>query len=125
MSKRFSEADWRALKREMREILINHARIRSTVCYSDLAAMITTAYVHHRGRYFHRLLDEMCDEDAANGHASLASLVVRKDSGIPGAGYFTIAAREGADVSDPQAYWQEQFERACDYWSVYEGNPHE
>lgn len=120
MPRGISASNWEALKQEMREILIGMARMRTTVCYSDLAAMLKTASVHHRAPAFHHLLDEMCREDEARGHAILASLVVRKDSGIPGAGYFTIAASEGADVSDPVAYWREQFEQACDYWSNYE-----
>lgn len=115
-----SQVDWQAVKQEMRDILIGMARLRVTVCYSDLAAMIHTASLHHRAPVFHRLLDEMCREDEAQGHAPLAALVVRKDSGIPGAGFFTIAAGEGADVSDPEAYWRAAFEQACDYWSNIE-----
>ncbi len=116
----FSVADWDALKAEMRHLLVGIARVGVTVCYSDLAAMLTTAYVHHRAPYFHKLLDEMCREDAAAGHESLAALVVRKDSGMPGAGYFRIAAEQGADVSDPRAYWQSRFQAACDYWRSHD-----
>jgi hypothetical protein len=112
----FSEADWEALKQEMREILIGLAKLGQTICYSDLAALLRTAHVHHRSPVFHRILDEMCREDAAAGHVTLATLVVRKDSGIPGMGYFTIAASEGADVADIEAYWQTEFERVCEYW---------
>jgi len=124
MSKHITDAQWQDLKQEIRAILIGMARLRVTVCYSDLAAMLTTASVHHRAPAFHRLLDEMCREDEAQGHAPLAALVVRKDSGIPGAGFFTIAAGEGADVSDPLAYWQQAFEHACDYWSSTEDEGH-
>jgi len=120
MPRDLTQAKWEALKREMRAILIGMARLRVTVCYSDLAAMLTTASMHHRAPAFHRLLDEMCREDEAQGHAPLAALVVRKDSGIPGAGFFTIAASEGAEVSDPHAYWRQAFEQACDYWSSIE-----
>lgn len=120
MPRDIARADWEALKREMRQILIGLARIRVTICYSDLAALLRTASVHHRSPSFHRLLDDMCREDEARGRASLAALVVRKDSGIPGAGFFTIAAGDGDDVSDPLAYWRDQFERACDYWSTAE-----
>lgn len=117
MPRPLSDADWERLKQEMRTVLIGLARLRVTICYSDLAAQLTTAQLHHRAPLFHRLLDEMCREDEAAGHAVLASLVVRKDTGMPGAGYFVIAARDGHDLSDPVAYWQEQFQRACDYWS--------
>lgn len=109
--------DWAAVKDEMRAILISLAQQRRTICYSDLAALISTASLHHRAPVFHRLLDEMSREDAAEGMPSLATLVVRKDSGIPGQGYFVISAREGDTVSDPEAYWQAQFDALCDYWA--------
>lgn len=59
--------DWSAVKDEMRAILIYLAKQRKTICYSDLAALISTARLHHRAPIFHRLLDEMSREDAAEG----------------------------------------------------------
>ncbi|MBV6438095.1 MAG: hypothetical protein AELANPGJ_03393 [Anaerolineae bacterium] len=110
--------DWSAVKDEMRAILIYLAKQRKTICYSDLAALISTARLHHRAPIFHRLLDEMSREDAAEGMPSLATLVVRKDSGIPGQGYFVISAAEGDTVNDPEAYWQARFDELCDYWAT-------
>lgn len=110
--------DWGAVKDEMRAILIHLAKQRKTICYSDLAALLSTARLHHRAPVFHRLLDEMSREDAAEGMPSLATLVVRKDSGIPGQGYFVISAAEGDLVGDPEAYWKAQFEALCDYWAT-------
>lgn len=49
---------------------------------------------------------------------SLATLIVRKDSGIPGQGYFVISAAEGDTVNDPEAYWQARFDELCDYWAT-------
>lgn len=115
--KSFSDANWTALKQEMRDILIGMAKLRQPITYSALAANLQTSFVHHRAPYFQRLLDEVCREDEAAGHAVLAVLVVRKDTGICGSGFFLHAANEGHDVSDPQAYWRAEFERVCDYWS--------
>ena len=48
----------------------------------------------------------------------IASLVVRADSGVPGAGYFTfLASRFGRDVSDPVRAWREEAERV---WALFE-----
>lgn len=70
--------DWSAVKDEMRAILIYLAKQRKTICYSDLAALISTARLHHRAPIFHRLLDEMSREDAAEGcRASLRWLCAR------------------------------------------------
>ena len=42
--------------------------------------------------------------------------VCRKDTGLPGDGYFRHAAKLGRDVSDPEAYWQSEAERV---WAVF------
>lgn len=116
MRKRFVEADRAALKAEMRALLIGLARRRQTITYSELAAALTTACVHHRAPEFHRLIVEMSREDEAAGHVALAPLIVRKDSGIPGMGFFVQTAVEGGEAADLEAFWRAAFERACDYW---------
>jgi hypothetical protein len=114
---KFSESDWNSLKQEMREILIGMAKLRQPITYSALAASIQTAYIHHRAPYFQKLINDVCREDDAAGHEVLAVLIVRKDTGICGSGFFTHAAGEGHDVSDPEAFWRTEFDRVCDYWS--------
>ena len=102
---------------EMRAILIGYAKRRQTITYSELAPMISSASLHHRAPIFHKMLDIMSREDADQGMPSLASLVVRKDSGIPGMGYFAIGGHEGPVTEDFEAYWRRQFEELCDYWA--------
>jgi hypothetical protein len=113
----FMAADWEAIKHEIRLILIALAKMRLTICYSDLAAQIQTAYVHHRAPAFHAMLRELDDMNESADEPSLAVLVVRKQTGRCGAGFFKTAAVNGEDVSDPEAYWQAQFACVCDYWS--------
>ena len=111
---------WEIIKEEMRHILIGLARKRQTICYSDLAAQIQTSYIHYRAPAFMRILGEVVTEDIEDGHPNLAVLVVQKQSGRCGAGYFKQAAIEGYDVSDPEAFWQAEFKRVCDYWADLE-----
>jgi hypothetical protein len=101
---------------EMRAILIDCAKRRQTITYSELAQTITSARMHHRAPIFHRLLDHLMTGDDPD-EPSLATLVVRKDSGIPGMGYFAIAGRDGEYVPDPEAYWKERFDELCAYWA--------
>jgi hypothetical protein len=56
-------------------------------------------------------LDEICSGPDAENGIVLASLVTRKDTGVPGEGYFAAAARAGCDVSDRGAFWSMQVER--------------
>jgi hypothetical protein len=110
----FSQADWQALKDEMRAILIGTARQCATITYSELASLIQTAHIHHRAPLFYRLLSDVDRDETDAGRPSLAALVVRKDSGIPGGGFYADA--EGGENFDPVAYWQAEFDRVCDYW---------
>ena len=109
--------DMRAALDEMRAILIGCAKRRQTITYSELAPMISSMRLHHRAPLFHKMLDIMSREDALEDMPSLATLVVRKDSGIPGQGYFAISGIEGETINDPETYWRKQFDDLCDYWA--------
>ncbi|NOK86051.1 MAG: hypothetical protein GFH27_549395n73 [Chloroflexi bacterium AL-W] len=119
-----ADVDWALIRAEMRQLLIGLARMGKTICYSDLAIQIRTAYIHHRAPMFSRLLIQISDEDEQAGRPSLATLVVNKATGRPGGGYFKHAAR-AHDANkpgdfDPEAYWQARFDEICDYWQTHE-----
>lgn len=110
-------AEWHTLKREVRALLVTLAQTRRTISYSDLAVQLRTATLHHRAPAFHALLREVCRDEMAQGRPSLGVLVVRKQTGLCGAGFFKFAAASGEDVSDPERYWQMEFDRVCGFWS--------
>jgi len=117
-SRRSSER-WINAKRDLLEMLEQAARERATVTYSDVSVRVFGGTVPARSRYIMDLLAEVDEEVALERDIIIASLVVRADSGIPGAGYFTfIASRFGADVSDPRAAWEVEAERV---WAAYAG----
>jgi hypothetical protein len=116
-----SQADWDALKAEMRTLLIQAARSEKTIVYSELAAQLRTATVHYRSPVFSTLLQQLAADDVQAGRPSLATLVVNKATGRPGAGYFKHAALAfGHELDDPEAYWQTWFQTVCDYWQTHE-----
>lgn len=55
-----------------------------------------------------RALSEV-EDDAGRG--LLTAVVVRADTGRPGAGWFRLAAERGRDVSDPDAAWRAERDR--------------
>jgi hypothetical protein len=112
----FSTAEWQTLKEEMRDILIGVARTCSTITYSELAALIRTAHMHQRAPLFHKLIRDMDHDEDKAGRPSLAALVVRKDSGIPGQGFYAGASAPEGQTFDPQVYWQSEFDKVCEYW---------
>jgi hypothetical protein len=110
--------EWDVARDQLRTALVARARAHATVSYADACAEITVARFRHYSWSFMALLDEVCRlEDGANG-TILASLVVRRDSGMPGEGYFTWAARSGHDVTDREAFWRTEAARV---WAAYGG----
>jgi hypothetical protein len=114
----YSLDDWAAACEQARTALIAHARARETIAYSELCEELTVASFRPYSWALMALIDEVCrDEDERTG-AVLATLVVRRDTRMPGDGYFAWAARTGADVSDRDAFWRAQAERV---WDAYTG----
>lgn len=116
----FPRADWERAKAEAEAALVACARERETTTYAGLCAEVNSIQLRPYSFAMVAFLDEICcEQDAANGIV-LATLVTRKDSGLPGEGYFRHAARLGHDVSDRQAFWHEQAERV--YAALLEGS---
>jgi len=55
-------------------------------------------------------------EDRA-GRGMLTAVVVRKDSGRPGDGFFELARKLGRDTTDRERFWIEELNRVYAYWS--------
>jgi hypothetical protein len=111
-----AEADWNAVKAEIRAILIRVAQDKQLITYSELTAMLQAAYIHHHSHVLARLLVEVGMEEAEAGRAILPALVVAKQTGIPGKGFFRIAGERGLAVSDPLAYWSAEVQRVYAQW---------
>jgi hypothetical protein len=119
MAKKFSEAKWNDIKNEMRQIMVELAKSGQTISYSELCAMLKTAYLHYHSPMLTTLLIEIGSEEAQAGRPILPAVVVGKQSGIPGLGYFKVAIGE-AEIADPQAHWQNDLQQLFDYWSKHE-----
>lgn len=111
-----TQADWRAIKLETIGILVGLARVRKTIAYSELSAQMTTASIHYRAPAFDRILQELCADEVTAGRPILGVLVVNKQTGRCGAGFFKWCGLQGYNVDDPEQFWQAEFARVCDYW---------
>jgi hypothetical protein len=112
--------NWQQLKTEMRGILIHLARMEKTISYSELAAQIRTATMHHRNPLFSRLWLSISDEDERAGRPTLATLIVNKTTQRPGDGYFKEAESAANGHFDREAYWLKRFNEVCDYWQIHD-----
>jgi hypothetical protein len=74
----FAKAGWDAAKEEARAVMIERARVRGMIPYSDLVKLIKSIKLDaHDPRLFHLLGEISSDEDAA-GRGMLTVVVVHK-----------------------------------------------
>jgi hypothetical protein len=105
----FTDAEWQAGKNEIRDVLVERAKIRGMIAYSELVGHLTSVSVEpHDPRLFHLLGDVSRDEDAA-GRGMLTAIVVHKTGDMePGPGFFELAQQLGRDTSDLTKCWIEE-----------------
>lgn len=109
-------AEWELMVEAMRIELVEIAKQKRIVTYSELALLLPV-YIHPGSYAFTRLLSQVCTAEEDAGHGLLCALVVSKATGIPGAGFFRGAAERGYDASTVDQYWRDEVERVFAYWS--------
>lgn len=107
----FSRDAWEAAKEQARDFLIGRARDRGTTTYSELCEVVTAVQLRPYSFGMMAFLNEVCAEEDAKNGVMLASLVTRRDTGIPGDGYFKFAAGLGRETFDREAFWRSEIER--------------
>ena len=114
----FVQVDWDAGKEEAREVMIERAKVRGMIPYSDLVEKITSVRLEaHDPRLFHLLGEISSDEDAA-GRGMLTVVVVHKTGDMqPGPGFFDLANSLGRDTSNLLQCWVDELRRVYAYWS--------
>ncbi|MBG8560196.1 hypothetical protein I4436_11290 [Pseudomonas qingdaonensis] len=116
----FPDSDWAQAKTAARNLLVRRARLknRELVTYGELVAQLPLAISHddHRLSY---LLDEISTEEHSEGRGFLTALVVHQDDWMPGAGFFVMARRCGAEVHDEEAFYMNAFKQVVEYWRAH------
>jgi len=98
------------------------ARSRSIITYAEIAPLVGVDIRTSLGRReIGRLIAEVCAYEVEHGRPMLGSVVVRKDTSMPGDGYFKGACRLGqfdpVGKKDKRAFWAEELERVYVYWT--------
>lgn len=118
----FPPAIWDQAKTEMRTILVNCARERKMITYSQLVGQVTTIQFEPRDARLDTMLSEITKAEDAAGRGMLSAVVVRKLNEMrPGDGFFELAKSLGRDVSDIDKCWLEELRRVWQYWAQHEG----
>lgn len=114
----YAESDWEKAKVQATKVLIDVARRKGRIAYSELAARITEIQIEaHDLRLFHLLGEISTSEDKA-GRGMLTAIVVHKSGDMqPGPGFFELAKSLGKDTSDVLVCWINEFNKVHNYWA--------
>lgn len=105
-----------AYKDVMRDLMIEAARAKRTITYSELAADNPVAYLHPHSFMFANIMRKICAEEYEQGHGQLCALVVSKITGMPSGGYFKGMATEHDTQVDLEARWRQDLDAVFAYW---------
>jgi hypothetical protein len=114
----FEKAQWERAKAEARNAMIDRAKVRGRIPYSELVTHIKEIELTaHDPRLFH-LLGEISTQEANEGRGMLTAIVVHKFGDMqPGPGFFELARSLGLDTKDITACWIGEFNKVHDYWA--------
>ena len=117
MAARGPEPKFNQLMHQAWPVLWEAIRQGRTVTYTELAGR-SGRPLHHR--HIHRqLLREMSLRCRRIGLPDLAALVVRKDSGRPGSGWYDLNPGGARLPDDPEESWVEALTRCLNYkWTA-------
>lgn len=114
----FSDRAWNAAKKEARRVMVNVARRRSLISYSDLVREIKSCALEPHDPRLDHLLGQIAEAEDEAGRGLLTVVVVHKTGDkIPGPGFFKMAQSRGRDTSDRVEFWISELQRVHDVWS--------
>jgi hypothetical protein len=111
-----SLAIWERTKDEMREVLNAVARRGETITYTDLVRQVHAMRLDPHDYAVAHLLGEISAVDHAEGRGMRSALVISKEEGKPGTGFFALAASCGEDVSDQERFWVHELHKVYADW---------
>src|SRR4030095_7516358 len=114
--RKLADTQWDAVQAEIRQLIIETAKAKQLITYSELTGMLQTAYVHYHSHVLTRMLINIGSAEQSARRPILPALVISKQSGRPGPGYFKLAPGE-AEVDDPVREWEQEVQRVYNYWS--------
>lgn len=113
---------WEKTKQEMKLIVLNRAKQRGMIAYSELLDKVTSLQLDleqpdHRSIMAEMLGEISLAEDKA-GRGMLSALVVYKTGDMePGQGFFDYAEVLGRDISDRLTFWVREIHKVHDCWA--------
>jgi hypothetical protein len=115
---------WLAAKRQVHAVLVSLAsgRAERFIEYGQLVRRITAIpTMEPDGNALREMLDQISREEDAAGHGMLTVLVVNKDTGRPGKGFFKTAKSLGRVSTSDEELWSNEFRRVREAWARTRG----
>ena len=121
----FSVQDWEAAKGEMRRAMVERAKIRDFITYTELCEQVETLHLDPHSHAVAAMLGEIATAEDAAGRGIITAIVVYKSAGLePGPGFFHIAKELGRDTSDRERFWVEELAAVHNGWSAASNHCH-
>lgn len=114
----FTPEEWQTAKAEMRDVLIERAKVRGMIPYSELTQSVESIHLEPDSYALAAMLGEISAEEDAAGRGMLSVIVVYKDGDMqPGPGFFELAEELGRDTSDILSCWISELKSVHRVWS--------
>ncbi len=119
----FNNKEWGSIKEEIKMILIEVAKRRGLITYSDLTKKMNTVRLSTENKdevqIIAQLLGELSCEENRTGHGMISALVIHKTGDQePGLGFFDYAKEIGKEFDDKTKFWVEECKKVHNYWVV-------
>lgn len=102
----------------IRTVLVEVAKQRSTITYGELLDRLPLPVRSAAEGDLAPILRAISVAEDDAGRALLTAVVVRENDGLPGAGWFRLAAERGRDVSDRGVAWAAEVARVHRAWTA-------
>ena len=113
----FPASRWAAAKEEARLAMIEAAENAEVIAYSELVRRIISCSLEPHGQPLADLLGEISTEEDRAGRGMLSVVVVHKTGDQkPGPGFFKLAESLGRDITDSDACWVTELNKAHAAW---------
>jgi hypothetical protein len=110
---------WEKAKAEIRVILIEKAKKRANIPYSDLVGMVKSVNFSPFDQRLFAILGQISVTENEQGRPLLSVLVVHKTGDMqPGEGFFELARALGRDTSDVLKAWIVEVQKVHQYWNT-------
>ena len=74
--RKLADSQWDNVRAEIRQLIIETARAKQLITYSELTGMLQTAYVHYHSHVLTRMLIDIGSAEQAAGRHILPALVI-------------------------------------------------